>query len=193
MSLKEYKLLNHNAFFQAVDAIACDPMNDNGSDYYGYIAQYTAPFELITQAMTVTSPKITDLGCGYCENLLYLGSFFDGSVLSGCELNADYYADMVTLLSDNSSVDVAITNVDYSTYDISDKDIIYSFHPMMTVEKYLEFNAYVFANMKVGAYWLETLKTCTADRELTVLDHKPDSVEILYNQDDIVLMRKLPL
>lgn len=189
MSLKEFKENNYQEFFQAVDAIPCNPTGDNGDDWFGYIAKRDMDLDAICQLIDLNNPKIVDLGCGYCENLLYLGSYFDSPELHGIEMNSKYIGDMESLIATHG-LDINIHSGNVLSQDISGYDLLYSFCPAQSTSKYNEFNSYVLNNMKVGAYWLETHNIMPGNQETTIHNHINDSFTVLLDDGLITLLKK---
>lgn len=191
MSLKEFKENNYQEFFQAVDAIPCNPTGDNGSDWYGYIAKRDMDLDVICPLIELNNPKIVDLGCGYCENLLYLGSYFNSTELHGVEMNQIYANDTHSLISEHN-LQITLHESNILDHDISSYDLIYSFCPAMKNQKWAEVNSYILENMKTGAYWLEAHARSPEQENISWLqDDLPNNIEVVHSDGYVVLLRKI--
>jgi len=162
-----FKKQNYISFFQDVDAIHAMP-TDNGDEWYGYIPkQY--PFEDIIEHLPANA-KVVDLGCGFCENLLYLGSLLENPELHGVEFNSDYYNDVSPLVTEHN-LPITLHNENILNHDISSYDIIYTFCPAKTDTNYQAYTDYILQNMKDDAVWIEAHKYCPGEENSETVDN----------------------
>lgn len=160
MNLKDFKNMSlYKSFYEDVGKIPCNPATDNGDAYWGYITLPLVELDKVLadpDFVVANNPSIIDLGAGYCEMLLYLGYIFDTDNLTAVELNEDYALRAEQLIA-QYELPINYSQGDYTTKDISQHDVIYSFCIAKRQPEYAQFNDFVLNNMKVGAIWIEML------------------------------------
>lgn len=198
MTLRIFKEENYQDFFQDVATIGCLPSEDNAPDWYGYITKQDVDLGNILSTLELPeNPLVVDLGCGYCESLLYLGSILNNPTLHGVEMNETYIEHMTPRIV-QYNLPITLHEGNFLNHDISLYDIVYSFCPAMTTENYIAYTDYILENMKVGAIWIEMLgheaKPLDWDSKETVesaIARYDGTVEILYQQDNIIIVKKM--
>ena len=197
MELKDFKKENYIDFYEEVDTIPCSPTTDNGSEWYGYITKQGLDLNEILDAIEIPdNPKIVDLGSGYCENLLYLSSYFGSQDNHAVEMNTTYNEYMTTAIP-QYNLPITLHEENFLEHDISTYDVVYSFSPAMTTENYAAYTDYVLENMKVGAIWVEVLshepnpiEWDTKETVQKAISRYGGVVDVLYEDGTVIVLQK---
>ena len=189
--LVDFRQKNFQNFFNAVRRFGVNYTLDNGSAYYGYIPMTRIDFPSYDLPIAENA-KIVDLGCGYCENLVYLGSTYNTSDLHGVEINPKYFNDVSEVISE-FEMPITLYNESYNEHDISEYDVIYSFCIAQKNPEYTTFNQYVLDNMKEGAIWIEALSEHPDGFGSVVeaIENSENNFEILYHENKVIAVKKL--
>lgn len=191
--LRDFKQNNYIDFFNVMQSVQVNESQDNGELWYGYIPKNGVHFEDVFNGITVPeNAKVVDLGCGFCESLLYLGSVLNTQDLHGVELNQQYFTD-IQAITTALELPLTLYNQNYADHDISDYDVIYSYCPAKDINEYNAFNDYVLENMKVDAVWIEVYKSSENGNDSvdTAIARYTGTVEKLYEDELVVVVKKM--